>query len=366
MHTQVLAGKNVALIAFDIKSHAATAANGPKLLTAVHDHLNYGGVQVNVIFSVGSRSDGAVFDQLIPALGPREGVMVDGENDPSTIYNYFNSRGAAGHIAYGNGSLGLGAGFAPNVLPSIQQASWQRAGQTPAFAIPYAYPVESVTDMEAFITAGADGLIPRRPAARSPERHAGNITELDPGSAPIPACTWQRRPRSAPPGRRLVRPARQDARRLRRRHVPNLTFTLTGCDGTSSVTVDSEYQGQFEQRQRRLRHPAQQGPRQLQSLTLSPTARAALPATRRGHRQRRDQNSAGWENPYGNPRHGLFHASQTVDAGTPQAGAIAGWGTAAGRSQTAASSVNPSVSGQPVTFSATVAPAAARQCRPER
>jgi hypothetical protein len=52
VHDSVVGGSNVALIAFDIKSAAAQGDLGLKLLQAVRSHLNYGGVNVNVIFRV--------------------------------------------------------------------------------------------------------------------------------------------------------------------------------------------------------------------------------------------------------------------------------------------------------------------------
>jgi hypothetical protein len=71
VHDDVVNGSNVALIAFDIKSAAAQSDLGLKLLQAVHSHLNYGAVNVNVIFSVAGMSDNGVFTQIIPLLGPR-------------------------------------------------------------------------------------------------------------------------------------------------------------------------------------------------------------------------------------------------------------------------------------------------------
>ena len=359
VHQKVLDGKNVALIAFDIKSAAATAANGPKLLAAVHDHLNYGGVHVNVIFSVGSESDGAVFDNLISALSPREGVMVDGENDPIKVYNYFAGRGLAGHIAYGNGSLGLRYGAAPGVLPSIQLASWSRAGQPGTFAIPYAYPVDLHSDMNAFITAGADGLIPDvdLPVV-PPDLTQAKIAELatlvgarddvylataadDPLHPVVDA--YALRVKTAD-----VSGAGTDS---------NLTFTLTGCDGTSSVTVDSEYQGQFEQNSVNYVTLPSKDLGKLQSITLSSDGSRGVAGNQTWHPGNVQISSVGWGIPYTDYRQVDFSSSQTVDAGSPQTGATGAWGDSCGSVTTAASSVNPSVFGQPVTLSSTVAPA---------
>src|SRR5436189_202635 len=80
------------------KGATATVASGGKMVTAVRNHLNYGAVNVNVIFSVAPQDDAAYFDQIIPQLGPREGVMIDAENQPVDVYNYLAGRGATGHI----------------------------------------------------------------------------------------------------------------------------------------------------------------------------------------------------------------------------------------------------------------------------
>jgi hypothetical protein len=141
LRAMVDAGKNLTLITFDIKSPAAKAEFGDKLLHAVRTHLNHSGVHVNVIFSVGTLDDKEVFDTILPELGDREGVMVDAENSPPEVLNYFlvaidalnNAPGATRvvpyNIGYGNGAMGEFEGLAPNVLLSIEQAAWIRAGQ---------------------------------------------------------------------------------------------------------------------------------------------------------------------------------------------------------------------------------------------
>ena len=60
VHSLVKQGKNLALITLDIKSPAAEYLGqdgAKKLRTAGATHLNYDGVNVNIIYSVGSTSD---------------------------------------------------------------------------------------------------------------------------------------------------------------------------------------------------------------------------------------------------------------------------------------------------------------------
>jgi len=163
-------GVNIALITLDIKSAAASSGLVLNLQNAVHTHLNYGGVRVNVIYSVGSTSDiGALF-ALRGGLADNEGVQVDGENGPDaagTVFNDFNDEEGIDHIAFGDGGFGVTLGLndpalpfvdslSPGVVPSIDFASWFRAGgfggfwdfnqylyggYGKGFAISYAYPI---------------------------------------------------------------------------------------------------------------------------------------------------------------------------------------------------------------------------------
>ncbi|MDQ1725869.1 MAG: hypothetical protein QOG52_2897, partial [Frankiaceae bacterium] len=357
VHAKVVAGQNVALIAFDIKSAAATAANGPKLLKAVHDHLNFGGVNVNVIFSVGSEDDSAIFSQLIPALGPREGVMIDADNDPVKIYNFFKGLGADGHIAYGNGSLGVRYGFAPNVLLGIEEASWVRAGQAPTFAIPYAYPIDLASDMNAFITAGADGIIadidfPIVP----PIATQGKIAELAALVASrddVYMATAADDPLHPVVEAYAIRVATLDV--AGGGTDSNITFTLTGCDGTSSVTVDTEFIGHMEAGGVNFVTLPSKDLGQLQSLTLSSDGSRGVFGNQPWHPDSVQISSAGWGIPFADKYTVVFNdTDDTVDAGTPKTRTTGAWGNRCGSTTTVASSVNPSTYGQSVTFSSTV------------
>jgi len=186
IHSFAITGTNVALITLDIKSPAANPTLVAALRNAVHQHLNHGTVHVNVIYSVASRSDAAAFSSIAPFLDANEGVQVDGENDPAAVFNFLLGQGAR-RIAFGNGTAGLDVPVpfcpqidcaAPNVVKSIDEAAWIRAGQFwdrnqyifggPGFgiAVPYAYPIPvfAPPDIGIFsyglINDGADGLIP--------------------------------------------------------------------------------------------------------------------------------------------------------------------------------------------------------------
>ena len=76
------------LVVFDCKPKISTADFGLTLLTEIRNRLTFD-TGLNVILSVANRSQGAFFDSIRQSLGPREGLMIDEENDPVAISNYF-------------------------------------------------------------------------------------------------------------------------------------------------------------------------------------------------------------------------------------------------------------------------------------
>src|SRR4051812_41959618 len=84
--------------------------------------------------------------------------MIDGENSPSQVLNTLIAKGAR-NLGFGNGSAGECLGLAPNVLTSMDEASWIRAGQSVNFAIPYAFPICNTARMSEYMKT-TDGLIP--------------------------------------------------------------------------------------------------------------------------------------------------------------------------------------------------------------
>lgn len=146
----------LALVVFDIKSPAAKPWRGPEIAHAVHHHLNANGVELNVIYSVASRKDGGVFDNIISCLGLREGVMVDEEDDVATVSNYFIGRGLYENFAYGDGTSQLG----PKLPRAIDHGAFYRASRGFPSAVTYVYTLQDAASMHWFINAGVDGIIP--------------------------------------------------------------------------------------------------------------------------------------------------------------------------------------------------------------
>jgi len=267
LHSAVKQGKNLALITLDIKSPAAAFLGldgARKLRNAVATHLNYDGVDVNIVYSVGTTADSNYFMDNI-CLGPLEGIMIDGENDASAVINTLqthikNANDNAGancggvpvpyNMGFGNGSIGESYGLAPNVLPSIMLASWIRAGQPGIgnVAIPYAYPIEPLYRMNDYITAGADGLIPDVDTPL--QDWADTLVKLEELAALVLArpdvymATVADDPFHQPNEAYGLRVHTADVSGAGTDAL--LTFKLTGTCGSASVTIDSSYQKLFE------------------------------------------------------------------------------------------------------------------------
>jgi hypothetical protein len=262
LHTMVKNGSNLALIAFDIKPAAAdylkgSLSNAAKLQNAVNTYLNYDGVQVNIIYSVGSTGDADNFFDYL-CIGNREGIMVDADNDPNKIYNFLKGKIATAstncnsnlplNLGYGDGAIGESTGAAPHILTSIAEASWLRASHGYAFAIPYAFPITTVfgTDrVNEYITAGADGLIPDDDfilqdwlTTMSSIFTLGSVIQSRSGDVYL--ATAADDPFNPPNEAYGLRIDTLDE--FGAGTDSDLTFILNGCNGSASVTVDASFQ----------------------------------------------------------------------------------------------------------------------------
>jgi hypothetical protein len=127
-----------------------------QLLDSIHKHLNFDGVNVNVIFAIGERSQAAVFDDILTRLNDREGVMIDEEDNSDDTNQFFFDRGYYGNIGYGDGSVGPGF----HLPRAIDLAVFNRAGKGFPKAITYVFVLNSTKSEESFINRGVDGIIP--------------------------------------------------------------------------------------------------------------------------------------------------------------------------------------------------------------
>jgi hypothetical protein len=81
LHAVALQRPQLALVRFDCKPKVATAEHGVTLLNAIRTLLTFD-TSLNILISVGSLSETVIFTSIKTGLLPREGLMVDEENDP--------------------------------------------------------------------------------------------------------------------------------------------------------------------------------------------------------------------------------------------------------------------------------------------
>jgi len=236
VHNLAIQYPGLALIAFDIKSKAASAAYGVQIRDAVHTYLNTDGVNVNVIYSVASQSDGAVFDDIVGTLGPREGVQIDAEDDPAAVVNFFTqTEHYSGNIGYGDGTAFQG----PNLPRAIDRAAFLRASVGYPKAVTYVYTLNHVTSMHSFIYSGVDGIIPDAFGVQA-SGDPSYITELLNVVHEHPEIRLATRddnpfaPKLQSYGLEV-----HTSTDLYSGTDANLTFTLQGCRGSATITVDT-------------------------------------------------------------------------------------------------------------------------------
>jgi hypothetical protein len=240
VHELALVHTNLSLIVFDTKSSAATAANGRAVLDSIRANLNTGPVHINVILSVAERADAAFFDNILGDLGPTEGVQIDQEDDPADINHWwFNTEHYFGNIGYGDGTVGVG----PNLPRAIDHAAFLRATTGFPKAVTYVYVLNAESSEDSFIYAGVDGIIP-------------DTFFLDPAGPDLdPAfidglinVVSQHHPevRLATPADNPFLPANEAyGLEITTSNVDDagtdadLTFTLHGCRGDATITVDT-------------------------------------------------------------------------------------------------------------------------------
>ncbi len=240
LHQRAVDNPQLALIFFDVKPSVAELPNGPanglKILTEIRNRLNTDGVNLNIIINVGSRDDRHLFDLIMPMLGEREGVQIDGEDNAEET-NAFLLQAAHENIGYGDGTIGPG----PNLPRAVDFASFLKYSRGIPKVISDIFTIQLEDSMSFLIDAGADGIIPdiSDPVAPESTDIAGYVAKLKNNVMPhhpeIRMATREDNP---------FKPALQgygvevhtmdtggggtDA---------PLTFTLEGCRGTASVTV---------------------------------------------------------------------------------------------------------------------------------
>jgi hypothetical protein len=219
----------LSLIVFDCKEPVATAAHGVDVLNAVRTHLTFDN-DLNIVISVGKIAHGAIFDNIQDILGPREGCMIDAEDDPTAVEAFFSGRGVS-HQCYGNGISALNSIIGPYYRYTHERGCELKAeGNRPKFI--YSWTVNDDDEIREYIRIGVDGIISDDVGKLNSISQEGAFSEL------VRRATRIDNPfRSANFVYGLiihtadVWMAGTDA---------NVTFTLTGTLGTASKTVNTD------------------------------------------------------------------------------------------------------------------------------
>jgi glycerophosphoryl diester phosphodiesterase len=250
--------ERLALVVFDCKTALAKPRHGAALLRAIRTHLS-ADTGLNVVLSVAELSEFGMFRDIAAGLGPREGLMVDFEDDPVAVSRRF-ARAAVSNGCYGNGISVLNAQLGPHVRPSMERACALRAASgQPRFI--YVWTVNDGALLREYVRIGVDGIITDDPARL---RHIVSTPDF---ARQVRLATRDDVPFAAAHGAYAltvhtaqVAWAGTDA---------FLTFTLRGDHGTAAVTVDAQWGHRMESGRTdyvTLRS-ADLGP--LQSLTVS-------------------------------------------------------------------------------------------------
>lgn len=242
------ASPQLALIIFDCKEAAATPQHGLDIRDAVRKYLTDMIPDINVIISVPNVTDSSpyrlngttIFDQISAELRPREGCMIDEENDPSAVASFFSSKGVS-RDCYGYGSTVFEEGDATYRSP-LEAACWMKAARG-EFRFIYAWTVNDDADQREYIRIGVDGIIadsdaiPGLRAIVAEPEFSGKVRLAARSDNPF-------LPLNASYGLTVqtgdVHMGGTDA---------NVTFTLAGSLGSASVTVDTSLTARMERGQ---------------------------------------------------------------------------------------------------------------------
>jgi len=233
--------ENLALVIFDCKPKVANARHGDSVLAIIRNLLTFDN-NLNVIISVASLSEGAIFDSIRSILERREGVMIDEENDPDAVSAFFSD---VDHQCYGNGVAHLfqSPTLSPHIRPSIERACASRADRGKIKFV-YVWSLGDPDFMREYIRIGVNGIIPGKPPSAF---DASSVAKL---RAIIDEEEFQSKVRLA--GRSENPFARPDTAYALQVHTgdehnagtdANVIFTLTGTFGSSSKTVDASLIG---------------------------------------------------------------------------------------------------------------------------
>jgi len=161
LHSLANENPDFALVYFDCKPPAATAEHGAALIETIRTNLIGEGrhrIKLDVIISVASFREATIFSRIVTNLRSGEAVMIDQEDDPSKVSQFFTSIGARNQC-YCNGiSVAKAWLFAPHVRSSIEEACLLRT-RDQKIKFVGVWTVNDPDLMREYITMGVDGVI---------------------------------------------------------------------------------------------------------------------------------------------------------------------------------------------------------------
>lgn len=235
LHKVAIDRPDLALVVFDCKPKVARAQNGLTLLNSIRTLLT-SDTNLNVIISVSQLSEKAIFDMIKNSLRLSEGLMVDEDNDPIAVSNFF-TQDRVSHQCYGNGISILNDVLGPNVRPSMERACEFRAA-TNKIRFIYVWTVNNENLMREYIKIGVDGII------TDDVRRLRNIV-FESQFQPVIHLA-KRSDNPFMPVNTTYGLVIHTGDKWMAGTDANVTFTLTGKNGFASVTVDTNFHSRME------------------------------------------------------------------------------------------------------------------------
>ncbi len=267
LHHVAVQDKRLALVVFDCKAKTATPEHGLTLLTAIRNLLTFD-TGLNVIISVSDFGSAGIFRHIHHLVGPREGLMLDEENDPVAVSNLFQQLGVVNQT-FGNGAPRLGKpDEGPNVRPSMEQACALRAAQGRLKFI-YVWTVNNEPLKQELIRIGVDGIISDsiiRLRDRMQEPEFQNVIRLA-----------NRVDNPLRPANFAYSLAVHTADRDGAGTDANVTFIVVGTKGSASKTVDTAFDFRMERNQWNFVTLASQDLGDLLSVTVQQDGEGSRP-----------------------------------------------------------------------------------------
>jgi glycerophosphoryl diester phosphodiesterase len=163
LHSLARENPDFALVYFDCKPPAATAEHGAALIEAIRTNLigeRQDQIKLDVIISVASFGEATIFSRIASKLRSGEAVMIDQEDDPGKVSQFFTSMGVRNQcycngVSVANEESWL---FAPRVRSSIEEACVLRT-KDKKIKFVSVWTVNDPDLMREYITMGVDGII---------------------------------------------------------------------------------------------------------------------------------------------------------------------------------------------------------------